>query len=399
MTFWNKLSKPLVSLAPMADVTEVSFRFLIANVINKYWIKPNNVVLFNEFLATEGVCRDHIAQQLEYSEIEKPIVAQFFGCRPEAFKISAEIACNKYNYDGIDINMGCPSRKVVSPKQAAGAALITNPKLAQEIIYATKEGAGSKPVSVKTRIGFDSIDIESWIPKILEAKPSCLTLHLRTKKELSLVPAHWEHEILDRVLEMRNSISPETLIMGNGDVETMEQAYQYSKEFGIDGVMIGRANYGNPWLLNPNLVFEYIEPRTTDCGPNIPPTENQLKIIEKKSKNYIPTTNGDSDALIEISIKEILSTIVMHAIYREEISRSKSLSPLNAHFKNYLKPLSNLGDVSSLRKQLYECKSSQEISDSINSFLTFKKREFDHLIYTEILNNTKNLINSSKFYK
>ena len=197
-SFWNKITKPIFVQAPLANVTDVAFREIIA----KYG-RPD--VFFTEFVSADGLCskgREVLLRDLRYTENQRPIVAQFFGANPEHIKKCAELAV-ELGFDGVDINMGCPDKAVL--KQGAGAALIKNPKLAAEIIEAAMEGARSAssgqagiPVSVKTRIGYNKIEIEEWVPMLLKTGIVALVLHLRTMKEMSKVPAHWE--VLKRVV-------------------------------------------------------------------------------------------------------------------------------------------------------------------------------------------------------
>jgi tRNA-dihydrouridine synthase len=176
-------------------------------------------------------------------------VAQVFGTKPEHFlevgKLIAELG-----FDGLDINMGCPDRAVV--KQGSGAALIKNPTLAKELILAAKEGIKQSgkniPVSIKTRIGDTKNDLREWLPILLETEPAAITVHARTRKELSLVPARWE--TVKEAVEIRNSLNSKALILGNGDVKDLADAQQKIKESGADGVMIGRGIFGNPWLFS-----------------------------------------------------------------------------------------------------------------------------------------------------
>jgi tRNA-dihydrouridine synthase len=151
-------------------------------------------------------------------------------------------------FDGIDINMGCPVKKVIN--QSSCSDLIRHPQLAQEIILATKEGARGLPVSVKTRIGFGKIEVETWIPALLETSLAAITVHLRTVKEMSKVPAHWE--VMPEIMEIVNSRDQEIrpIILGNGDVMTLAEAEEKVVETGCDGVMIGRGIFGNPWLFD-----------------------------------------------------------------------------------------------------------------------------------------------------
>jgi nifR3 family TIM-barrel protein len=239
--FWKKLKKPFFVLAPMADVTDAAFRRVIA----KYG-KPD--VMWTEFVSANGLCspgRKVLVRDFEYTKKEKPIVAQLFTSDPEKMREAAKL-CQKLGFDGIDINMGCPDRTI--EKQGAGAAMMRNPQRAREIIRAAKEGAPKLPVSVKTRIGWGKNEIATWIPEILHEGVAAITIHCRTRKEMSAVPARWEH--IREVTALRDKISPETLVIGNGDVKDIADARIKAREFGVDGVMLGRAIFGNPWLFS-----------------------------------------------------------------------------------------------------------------------------------------------------
>ncbi|MBU1557426.1 tRNA-dihydrouridine synthase [Patescibacteria group bacterium] len=241
--FWKKLNKPFFVLAPMLDVTDTSFRQIIA----KYG-KPD--VFWTEFVAVDGLCseegRNRLKKNLlQFDESERPIVAQLFGSKPENFEKAAKIVA-ELGFDGVDINMGCPQKNIL--KQGAGSELINNPELAKEIIRATKQGAGDLPVSVKTRVGYNKNEIEKWIPAILEENPIVLTIHGRTKKEMSKVPANWD--LIKQVKEIRDKMGSDTLIIGNGDVKSLEESKERIKEAGVEGVMIGRGIFGNPWLFS-----------------------------------------------------------------------------------------------------------------------------------------------------
>lgn len=239
--FWGKLNKPFFVLAPMLDVTDTAFRQIIA----KYG-KPD--VFWTEFVAVDGLCSDEGRERLkqnllQFDESERPIIAQIFGSKPENFEKSAKIIA-ELGFDGIDINMGCPQKNIL--KQCAGAELIQYSDLAIEIIRATKRGAGDLPVSVKTRVGYNKNEIDTWIPAILREEPVVLTIHGRTKKEMSKVPANWD--LIKNVREMRDEMKSKTLIIGNGDVKNVQEARERVEETGVDGIMIGRGIFGNPWL-------------------------------------------------------------------------------------------------------------------------------------------------------
>lgn len=253
--FWKKLNKPFLVLAPMANVTDVAFRQTIAE-----YGQPD--VFYTEFVSADGLDspgREKLLVDFKYSEEEQPLVAQIFSANPEKIKKAASLV-QELGFSGVDINMGCPDSAVV--KQRAGAALSKDFSLAQQLIIAAKEGAPEIPVSVKIRLGFNENQIEEWLPALLEARPAVITVHGRTKKEMSKVPARWND--IARCVEIRNEWSTEkgilpeerTLIVGNGDVKDIARAQEKAKQTGVDGVMLGRAIFGNPWLFNKEIKRE-----------------------------------------------------------------------------------------------------------------------------------------------
>ncbi len=208
MNFWQKMKKPILCLAPMADVTDVAFRFIIAKYSKELQKVPFcNYVTYTEFVSADGLVRapeagrKKLLKDLEYSEIERPIVAQFFTSKPEMMEKAAALAV-ELGFDGIDINMGCPDKSI--EKQNAGAALMKNSELAREIILAAKQGAGKLPVSVKTRVGYNKDELETWLPELLAENPAAIIIHARTRKEMSKVPAQWAR--IARAVEIRNDI-------------------------------------------------------------------------------------------------------------------------------------------------------------------------------------------------
>jgi len=245
--FWLKLPRPIAALAPMANVTDAAFRRMFVECG-----KPD--VFWTEFVSVEGLLskgRDRLLPDLWFSPGEHPIVAQIFGGKPEQFEAVAPLI-KELGFDGIDINMGCPDRGV--EKSGGGAALIKNPAVAKEIIRALKRGAGTDggdalPISVKTRLGYSKIDeMEKWISAILEEEPAALTVHLRTRAEMSDVPAHWD--LTPKIVALRDRISPKTILLGNGDVKSMEDGRQKAAESGMDGFMVGSGAFGNPWFFS-----------------------------------------------------------------------------------------------------------------------------------------------------
>lgn len=241
-----------MALAPMANVTDAAFRELIT----KYG-RPD--VMFTEFVSVDGLLsagREKLLVDFWYEEAQRPIVAQIFGSKPENFYKVAKLI-KDLKFDGIDINMGCPDRAVM--KQGAGGACIKNPELAKEIIAATKEGGGGLPVSVKTRIGVSRGTLDTWLPVLAGQDLAAITVHLRTVKEMSDVPAHWElmPEIMRMVkghLYSKGAIQQRCpLILGNGDVMSISEAEEKCALTGCDGVMLGRAIFGNPWLFSSKI--------------------------------------------------------------------------------------------------------------------------------------------------
>ncbi len=244
-TFWSRLSKPFFVLAPMADVTDPAYRKLLAE-------KGKPDVTWTEFVSADGIyhmrekkgipdSENPLMRDLLYTEAERPIVAQLFSSNPEAMAYTATL-CAEFGFDGIDINMGCPDKSI--EKQGCGAAMIKDPAKAKEIIQAAlKSGL---PVSVKTRIGYNQESIDEWLPNLLEEPIAALTVHLRTRKEMSKVPAHWD--LMPRVVALRDRLAPNVRIIGNGDVADLADAKQKVEAYGCDGIMIGRGIFGNPWV-------------------------------------------------------------------------------------------------------------------------------------------------------
>ncbi len=233
-------------MAPMADVTDVAFRALMAK-------RGAPDIFWTEFVSADGLYHTReiqkmsdtsnpLMRELAFNTDQRPILAQIFSNSPEmvayATKLIAELG-----FDGVDINMGCPDRAI--ERQGCGAAMIKTPKLAQDIIRAA-QGASGLPVSVKTRVGYTKETLEEWLAALLETGPAAVTLHLRTRKELSLVPADWE--LMKKAVGIRNRINPKVLLIGNGDVRDTEDARIKAVQSGCDGVMLGRAMFGNPWV-------------------------------------------------------------------------------------------------------------------------------------------------------
>ncbi len=315
--FWKKLKKPFFVLAPMADVTDAAFRRLIA----KYG-KPD--VTWTEFVSADGLCspgRKILLNDLMYTEAERPIVAQLFTAHPEKMKEASALAA-ELGFDGIDINMGCPDRSI--EKQGAGAALIKTPEVARAVIRAAKEGAPHLPVSVKTRIGYNKDELETWIPVLLEENIAALTIHARTRKEMSSVPARWE--IVARAVEIRNNLKKETLILGNGDAKSIVDAREKAEMSGADGIMLGRAIFGNPWL------FTGKEPSVTE----------RLEVMIEHTK-----------------------------LFEEVLGGIKNFSIMKKHYKAYVE---GFPGAKELRVQLMETKNAADVEKLTREFLVILQR-------------------------
>ena len=319
--FWKKLPKPFFCLAPMADVTDVAFRQIIAKYSRHGLPHGGPDVFWTEFVSADGLMsagREVLKNDLRYSEGEHPIVAQLFGSHIERMEGAARL-CAELGFDGIDINMGCPDKSI--EKQNSGAAMMKNPELARAIIRAARRGAPNLPISVKTRIGYNKNEISHWIPELLAEDLAALTVHCRTRKEMSKVPARWEH--LKEVIELRDKISPNTLIIGNGDVLDITDAKKKVEETGCDGVMLGRAIFGNPWLFDQN----------------------------KK----------------ELGIEEKMRVMVEHTkLFEKELGGIKSFAIMKKHYKAYVQ---GFDGAKELREKLMLAENATQIEEIVNAFL------------------------------
>lgn len=279
-SLFDKLPTPFFVLAPMYDVTDTVFRQVIAD------LSPPDL-FFTEFVNADGLQsagRENINFRLRFSAKEKPLIAQIWGKNPENFnKTAADLV--RTGFDGIDINMGCPDKAVL--KNGCCAALINDHELAKAIIQATRKAAAGKiPVSVKTRIGFREYD-EEWLKFLLGLKLDMLTIHLRTVREMSKVPAHWE--LMGQIRNLRDEISPGTLLVGNGDLESKSQGLELTRQYKIDGAMIGTGIFQDPFAFSE-------QSRWADMGPSekIEIYENHVKLFAatwKKSERPIVTLN------------------------------------------------------------------------------------------------------------
>lgn len=237
MQFWKKFQPGFTCLAPMEGVTDIAFRQVVAKAARPdiFFTEFTNV---NSYNSDKG--RHNALDRFQTLPSEKPIVAQIWGTKPEFFTETAQ-ALKQLGFEAVDINMGCPDRHVVTT--GGGSGLIRTPELAKEIIRATK--MAGLPTSVKTRLGYSRVEEwRDWLTNILTEHPDALTVHLRTKKEMSKVAAHYE--LVPEIVELKNELSPETVLIINGDIETPADGRKFI-DMGVDGIMIGRGVFHNPF--------------------------------------------------------------------------------------------------------------------------------------------------------
>lgn len=312
--FWLDLPRPFFVLAPMEDVTDVVFRHVVAKAG-----RPD--VFFTEFANSDSYChaegQKSVRGRLLFTEDEQPMVAHIWGDNPEYFR-KMSIGMAEMGFKGVDINMGCPVPNVAT--RGKGSGLILRPDVSAELIQAAK--AGGLPVSVKTRLGYSDInEWEAWLTHILKQDIANLSIHLRTRKEMSQVDAHWE--LIPEIKKLRDSIAPDTLLTINGDIPDRQKGLELAEKYGIDGVMIGRGIFKNPFA------FEK-EPK------------------EHSTKEYLDLLRLQLD---------------LQDQYAEEVPRS--ITALHRFFKIYVKGFRGAGE---LRNQLMNTKSTDEVRALLDHF-------------------------------
>lgn len=324
-SIWQELTRPLFILAPMEAVTDHVFRRVVARAA-----APD--IFFTEFMNATGWA--HAGEKAAAGRItlhpdeQTPVIAQIWGTVPEDIAVLAA-ECRKRSFVGIDINMGCPEKTAI--KSGGGAAMCQNPALATKVIASAK--TAGLPVSVKCRLGYSKVEeYTEWISHLLEQDIAALTVHLRTKKEMSKVPAHWE--LMPAIKKLRDEIAPTTLLIGNGDVESRAHGETLVQESGIDGAMIGRGIFHNPFA------FEK-QPRDHTKQELLELLIYHLELFNQthtpQTPNYeLPTTN----------------------------SSSKPYETLKRFFKIYIRDFPGSSDI---RNQLMNTKSVDEAAQIIHS--------------------------------
>jgi len=355
MNFWQELPKPIMAVAPMADVTDAPFRRMIAKY-SQHTRADGSVggpdVMWTEFVAADGLMRatpegrEKLMADLIYVEEERPIVAQLFSSNPEYMEAGAKLAV-ELGFDGIDLNMGCPATAIM--KQGCGSAMIKDPARAREVIKAAKRGAGDVPVSVKTRIGYNEDEVETWIPQILAEEPAVLTIHARTRKEMSKVPAKWDR--IARVVELRDCLGSDTLILGNGDATSLSDGQDKVAQSGADGVMFGRALFGNPWFFHPTRRL----PHKLLALPTSGVDRGEL-VVADTSETHVEY----------ISLEERLNVLVEHSQLFVELLPFKSFNIMKKHYKGYVNGFPLAGQ---LRSQLMQANDPDEVEQVVRDFL------------------------------
>ncbi len=313
--FWRDLPRPFFILAPMEDVTDVVFRHVVSTAA-----RPD--VFFTEFTNTESYCHPQghqsVRGRLTFTEDEQPMVAHIWGDKPEYFR-QMSIGMAEEGFRGVDINMGCPVQNVAA--NGKGCGLIRRPEVAAELIQAAK--AGGLPVSVKTRLGYTDVEEwHDWLKHLLEQDIVNLSIHLRTKKEMSKVDAHWE--LIPEIKKLRDKVAPDTLLTINGDIPDRQTGLELVRKYGVDGVMIGRGIFTNPFA------------------------------FEKQAK--------------EPSSKELLDLLRLHLDLHDRYSKEfepRLFKPLRRFFKIYVRGFRGAGE---LRNQLMDTESTDEVRALLDNF-------------------------------
>ena len=321
--FWKELPRPFWGLAPMINVTDIAFRQIISKYSRHGQVNGGPDVFWTEFVAADGLDskgQEKLLPMLAFDpKQEMPIVAQVFGSNPVHMKAAAKLV-ESLGFAGIDINMGCPDKAVV--KQGAGAGLIKTPEVARAIIRAALEGAPTLPVSVKTRVGFNKEELDTWIPEILKEDIAALTIHARTKKDMSDVPANWDY--VKKVVELVKASGKDIPVIGNGDIQSQTDGLAKQKQSGCAGLMVGRGIFGNPWFFDKDLKEE-------------PSQAEKLRVLLEHTK-----------------------------LYEKLMGDRRNFAMMKKHYKAYV---NGWAGAKELRVRLMECNTVMEVENIITEEL------------------------------
>lgn len=309
MNIYRTFERPILSLAPMEEVTDTVFRQIVASIQ-----RPD--LFYTEFVNVEGVNsqgRDKVQQRLQYDKSEKPIIAQLWGIEPNNYYYVSKFV-KDLGFDGVDINMGCSVKKVVSKYNGSGM-MIADRGYVKDVIDSVKEGAEGLPISIKTRLGWDSYDLD-WIKFLLEQNLDALTIHGRTATGFRSKKVLWSR--ITPCVDLRNELGKKTLIFGNGEIQSLKQAKLYAEKFKVDGVMIGRAAITNPWIFSGNEgiplkeSFEMFKKHILLFKDTWGETKD-FNVLKKFVKSYIYGFVGSQEIREDLmntgSIEELLSKV------------------------------------------------------------------------------------------
>ncbi len=339
-----KNKKNIFVLAPMADVTDQVFR----EMISKYSRPAGPDIFWTEFVSADGLNskgKKNLLQDLVFNKKkEYPILAQIFSSKSENILNTINLI-HKLGFNGVDINMGCPDKSI--EKQLSGSAMIKYPELSNEILFKSRElinniNKKSKnffSFSVKTRIGYNKIEYEKWFPIILNNEPDIFSIHLRTRKELSLVPAHWELSkdivlFIKKYCKQKNLKTP--IIILNGDIKSIKEAEEKIKLSKANGIMIGRGIFGTPWFFN------------------------KKEFIKRKNQN-IKTKKGRGNIIYRLEIMKEHTKL-----FEKRLSKIKSFNIMKKHYKAYV---NGFDGAKELRIELMNSKNYKEVEKITNNFI------------------------------
>ena len=343
MNIWQELPKPFLILAPMEGVTDIMFRQVISHAgrPDLFFTEFTNV---SSYASEKG--RQNALERLQIAPTDSPIIAQIWGKNPDHFAECAS-ALASLGFSGIDLNFGCPDKHV--NKAGGGAAMIRTPNLAVEC-YRNARKNTKLPVSVKTRLGWsDSQEFRTWLPTLLSEHPAALTVHLRTKKEMSKVPAHYE--LIPDIITLRDQINPNTKLIINGDIRDRAHALTLHQQYpAVDGFMIGRGVFANPY-----------------CFTNHTPTREELmELLKMHLALYDEYENGNLRSMFgDGPNTERPSPVTTGARERSEKCHSHiPYESLKHFFKIYI---NNFPGAKDLRTKLMETHSIAEARVIIES--------------------------------